>query len=71
MLSGTAVCGLATTFPQLLTARCVTGAFGGIQGGLALAIVADVFPVDRRGRTMRTLMISFTVACPSPPDSCS
>ena len=62
LLAGTVVCGLATTFPQLLVARCVTGGFGGIQGGLALAIVADVFPLDRRGRAMGTLMVSFAVA---------
>jgi DHA1 family inner membrane transport protein len=62
LLAGTVVCGLASTFPQLLAARCVTGAFGGIQGGLALAIVADVFPLDRRGRAMGTLMVSFAVA---------
>jgi predicted MFS family arabinose efflux permease len=62
LLAGTAACGLATSFPLLLTARCVTGGFGGIHGGLALAIVADVFPPERRGRATGTLMLSFAMA---------
>jgi predicted MFS family arabinose efflux permease len=62
LLAGTVACGLATTFPYLLAARCVTGGFGGVHGGLALAIVADVFPPERRGRAMGTLMASFAVA---------
>ena len=62
LLAGTAACGLADTFPLLLAARCVTGGFGGLLSGLALAIVADVFPADRRGRATGTLMLAFAVA---------
>lgn len=62
LLAGTAACGLATSYPLLLAARCATGAFGGVQGGLALAIVADVFPPERRGRATGTLMLAFAVA---------
>lgn len=62
LLAGTMACGLATNYPLLLAARCVTGAFGGLLGGLSLAIVADVFPPDRRGRATSTLMLAFTVA---------
>lgn len=62
LLTGTAACGLATTYPLLLVARCVTGAFGGVHGGLALAIVAEVFPPERRGRATATLMLAFSVA---------
>jgi DHA1 family inner membrane transport protein len=62
LLAGTAACGLAGSYPLLLAARCVTGAFGGVLGGLALAIVADVFPPDRRGRATGTLMLAFAVA---------
>jgi len=62
LLAGTVACGLATTFPQLLLARCVTGCFGGVHGGLTLAIVADVVPPDRRGRAMGVLMSAFAVA---------
>ncbi len=62
MLAGTAACGLAGSYPLLLVARCVTGGFGGVLGGLALAIVADVFPVERRGRATAMLMLAFAVA---------
>jgi predicted MFS family arabinose efflux permease len=62
MLVGTVACGLATSFPLLLAARSVTGGFGGVHGGLALAIVADVFPPERRGRATGALMLAFAVA---------
>ncbi len=62
LLAGTVACGLATSFPLLLVARCATGGFGGVHGGLALAIVADVFPPERRGSATGTLMLAFAVA---------
>jgi len=62
LLASTMACGLATNYPLLLAARCVTGTFGGLLGGLSLAIVADVFPPDRRGRATSTLMLAFAVA---------
>ena len=62
LLAGTAACGLAATYPLLLAARCVTGGFGGVLGGLALAIVADVFPAERRGHATSMLMLAFAVA---------
>ena len=62
LLAGTVACGLAATYPFLLIARCVTGGFGGVLGGLSLAIVADVFPAERRGRATGVLMLAFAVA---------
>ena len=62
LLVATAACGLATSYPLLLAARCATGAFGGVHGGLSLAMVADVFPEHRRGRATATLMLAFAVA---------
>lgn len=62
LLAGTAACGMAATYPLLLAARCVTGGFGGVLGGLSLAIVADVFPPERRGRATGTLMLAFAIA---------
>ena len=61
-LFGTLLCGLAPTYPLLLGARVVTGAFGGILGGLAMAIVGDVFPDERRGRATGFLMSAFSMA---------
>ncbi len=61
-LVGTLLCGLAPNFWALLAARVVTGAFGGILGGLALAIIGDVFPEERRGRATGALMSAFALA---------
>ena len=44
----TALCGLAPDYPLLLAARIVAGTFGGVIGGLVLAIVADLVPFARR-----------------------
>lgn len=62
LLLGTLVCGLATNYHVLVAARCLTGAFGGVLGGLSYAIVADVFPEERRGRATGLLMSAFAVA---------
>jgi DHA1 family inner membrane transport protein len=61
-LVGTLLCGLAPTYGFLLAARVVTGAFGGIMGGMAMAIIGDVFPEERRGRASGTLMSAFSMA---------
>ena len=61
-LVGTFLCGLAQSYPTLLAARVVTGAFGGILGGMALAIVGDVFPEHKRGRATGVLMSAFALA---------
>ena len=61
-LVGTLFCGLSRGYLMLLAARVVTGAFGGILGGMALAIIADVFPEERRGRATGVLMSAFAVA---------
>lgn len=62
LLAATAACALATSYPLLLAARCATGAFGGVHGGLSLAIVADSFPPQSRGRATGVLMSAFAVA---------
>src|SRR6476660_4968600 len=49
-LIGTLLCGFAPNYQTLVMARIVTGAFGGILGGMAMAIIGDVFPEHRRGR---------------------
>lgn len=62
LLAGTVAWGMAASYPVLLAARCVTGGFGGVLGGLAQAIVADVFPAERRGRDTGTLKLAFALA---------
>jgi len=61
-LVGTLLCGLAPTYRTLVAARVATGAFGGILGGMALAIIGDVFPEERRGRATGALMSAFALA---------
>jgi predicted MFS family arabinose efflux permease len=61
-LLGTLLCGLAPNYQTLVGARIVTGAFGGILGGMALAIIGDVFPEHRRGRATGSLMTGFALA---------
>ena len=60
-LVGTLLCGLAPNYATLLLARLATGAFGDILGGLAMTIVGDVFPEERRGRDRR-VMSAFALA---------
>jgi predicted MFS family arabinose efflux permease len=62
LMAGTAAGGLATSFETLLASRVVAGLFGGPATSLALSIVADVFPVERRGRALARLMAAFSVA---------
>jgi DHA1 family inner membrane transport protein len=61
-LVGTLLCGLAPDYVTLVCARLATGAFGGILGGMAMAIIGDVFPEERRGRATGALMSAFALA---------
>jgi predicted MFS family arabinose efflux permease len=61
-LLGTLFCALAPTYQTLVAARIATGAFGGILGGMAMAIIGDVFPDERRGRATGSLMTGFALA---------
>lgn len=62
LVIGTALGGLATDLPTLIAARIVAGAFGGPATSLALAIIADRVPPERRGRAMGAVMSAFAVA---------
>jgi len=53
---------LAQTYPLLVAARALAGAFGGVTGALILAIVGDVIPEDRRGAAMGLVMSAFSIA---------
>ncbi len=61
-LVGTLSCALAPGYKSLAFARALTGAFGGVLGALTLAIVADLIPIERRGRAMGIIMTSFSLA---------
>jgi predicted MFS family arabinose efflux permease len=62
LVAGTALGGVATGFPSLLFARVVAGAFGGPATSIALSIIADAVPADRRGRAMGVVMSAFAIA---------
>ncbi len=56
---GTLFCGLANTYPLLIAARIITGIFGGVIGSISMAIVADLFLPQQRGRVMGFLQMGF------------
>ena len=62
LVLGTLAGAFATGLPSLLGARVLAGAFGGPATALALAIVSDAVPPERRGRAMGAVMGSFAVA---------
>lgn len=56
---GTLCCGLAHSYYFLIAARIVTGLFGGVIGSISMAIVADLFPIQKRGRVMGFMQMGF------------
>jgi len=59
---GTALCALAPNYPLLLTARIVTGFFGGVIGSIVLAIATDLFALEMRGRVMGIVQTAFSAS---------
>ncbi len=59
---GTFLCGIATTYSTLLTARVVTGFFGGVVGSISFAIVTDMFMPNQRGRAMSFIQMAFAAS---------
>lgn len=53
---GTLWCGLSASFSELLLARVVTGLFAGVIGSIVLAIAADLFASELRGRVMSVIL---------------
>jgi predicted MFS family arabinose efflux permease len=53
---------LATDLHTLMAARVLAGIFGGPATSLAVAIVTDVVPGERRGRAMGAVMGAFSAA---------
>lgn len=59
---GTLFCALAPNFALLLTARIVTGIFGGVIGSISFAIMTDIFPLEQRGRVMGFMQTAFAAS---------
>lgn len=62
LIAATALAAVAEGLPSLLSARVLAGVFGGPTASLAMAIVTDSVPVERRGRAMGAVMGSFSLA---------
>jgi predicted MFS family arabinose efflux permease len=58
-IAGTLFCGITTSYPMLIAARIITGLFGGVIGSISMAIVADLFPIEKRGRVMGFMQMGF------------
>src|SRR4029079_7074434 len=58
-ITGTLFCGLATTYFMLIADRMSTGVCVGVSGSISLAIVADLFPMEQRGRAMGFMQMGF------------
>lgn len=62
LVAGTAAGGIARDLYTLMAARVIAGLFGGPATSLSLSIVADVVPVERRGKAMGAVMGALSVA---------
>lgn len=58
-IAGTILCGIATSYPLLVGARIITGLFGGVIGSISMAIIADLFVIQQRGRVMGFIQMGF------------
>ncbi|MBK8397623.1 MAG: MFS transporter [Leptospiraceae bacterium] len=58
----TLICGVVHTYPLLMAARIMAGAFGGLTGAIIFAIVGDLIPYDRRGKATGIIMSAFSLA---------
>jgi predicted MFS family arabinose efflux permease len=58
-LLGTFLCGISPSYYFLLGARIVTGMFGGVIGSVGMAIISDLFELNKRGRVMGFVQMGF------------
>lgn len=59
---GTFFCALAPSYELLVAARIFTGLFGGVIGSVSMAIVADLFSLQQRGKAMGFVQMGFGVS---------
>ena len=61
-IAGTVLCGISHSYYMLLIARLITGLFGGVIGSISLAIVTDLFAIEKRGRAMGFIQMGFSAS---------
>ncbi len=59
---GTFFCALAPNYELLVAARIFTGLFGGVIGSVSMAIIADLFSLQQRGKVMGFVQMGFGVS---------
>ena len=52
----------AVNYLVFIFTRVITGLTGGLLGGLVMSIIGDAIPIERRGRAMGIVTISFSLA---------
>jgi len=71
----TLLCGIAPGYGELLAARAVAGAFGGVAGATVHSIIGDAVPENRRGAATGMIMSAFALSSiisrGAPPSCCS
>jgi len=60
-LLGSVACGAASSMPELIAARAVTGCGGGSMLALTGATIGDIFPPRERARWMGLIMTNFGI----------
>src|SRR6185436_16858830 len=61
-IAGTLACALSQNAATLLTARALSGAFGGLSISMVMSIIGDVVPAERRAAGVGIVMTAFSVA---------
>jgi len=61
-ITGTLFCALSNSFITLLTARIITGFFGGVIGSIIMTIISDLFAPNQRGRAMSSVQMAFAAS---------
>lgn len=61
-IAGTILCGVVYSYPWLIAARIITGLFGGVIGSVSMAIIADLFSIQQRGRVMGFVQMGLGVS---------
>jgi predicted MFS family arabinose efflux permease len=62
LVTGTLAGGFATGLGSMVFARVLAGTFGGPATSLAMSILSDAVPAERRGRAMGKVMGAFSLA---------
>ncbi len=61
-IMGTLFCAIAPNYIFLVFARIFTGLFGGVISSISMAIIADIFNLQQRGKVMGFVQMGFGVS---------